>query len=295
MDAVPELALHEWSALRSELVWVYDQPVAAAALIQNNNRRTGHWAWFLRSGSLLFQHASGSYRVRPGQWFLVPSGGARHEFSPGSRLLSLHFLHQWPSGEPFIRNEKGLAFAGSKIPELERRATRLARLAARHFPSASNYKLQSGQVADGRIFLRLQTYFHAWLESWLDANLRNGISWSRLRSGDDRLLETVRSLNRAPLDQPFPRGEILRASRLGEVHLTRLFLGEFGLSPRKYWDRRRLEFAKHCLESSLMPVKEIAARLGFRSDSHFVVWFRRLTSQRPGAFREKSAALTAQP
>jgi AraC-like DNA-binding protein len=177
---------------------------------------------------------------------------------------------------------------------LERRAARLARLAARHFPSAPNYKLQSGQIADGRIFLRLQTYFHAWMESWLDASLRHGVSWSRLRSGDDRLLQATRHLNSAPLDEPYPRSEISRLAKISDVHLTRLFLKEFGLSPRKYWDRHRLEFAKSCLETSLMPIKEISSRLGFLSDSHFVVWFRRLTSQRPGAFREKSAALPTQ-
>ena len=34
-----------------------------------------------------------------------------------------------------------------------------------------------------------------------------------------------------------------------------------------------------------MPMKEISFRLNFRSDSHFVIWFRRLTGSRPGDYR----------
>jgi AraC-like DNA-binding protein len=36
-----------------------------------------------------------------------------------------------------------------------------------------------------------------------------------------------------------------------------------------------------------MPIKEIAFRLNFRSDSHFVIWFRRLTASRPGEYRRR--------
>jgi len=70
------------------------------------------------------------------------------------------------------------------------------------------------------------------------------------------------------------------------MRLNQLFFAEFGMTSRKYWDRRRLEFAKQCLETSPMPVKELSYRLGFRSDSHFVVWFRRLTGSRPGEYRK---------
>jgi len=70
------------------------------------------------------------------------------------------------------------------------------------------------------------------------------------------------------------------------MRLNQLFLGEFGVTTRKYWDRRRLETARQCLETSRLAMKEIACLLGFRSDSHFVVWFRRLAGMRPGDYRK---------
>ncbi len=65
------------------------------------------------------------------------------------------------------------------------------------------------------------------------------------------------------------------------MRLNQLFLAEFGVTTLKYWDRRRLEMARQCLETSRLAMKEIACLLGFRSDSHFVVWFRRHAGQRP--------------
>jgi AraC-like DNA-binding protein len=34
-------------------------------------------------------------------------------------------------------------------------------------------------------------------------------------------------------------------------------------------------------------MKEISYRLNFRSDSHFVIWFRRLSGSRPGEYRRR--------
>jgi len=114
-------------------------------------------------------------------------------------------------------------------------------------------------------------------------------SAARLVFINDRPLRAARCLNASPLDQGFPRLPLLAETGLSEIHLNRLFLNEFGLSPRKYWDKRRLEFAKNCLGTSLIPVKEISCLLGFLSDAHFAVWFRRLTGQRPGECRTFSS------
>ena len=188
-------------------------------------------------------------------------------------------------------NETGVLFSGSEYPELKRCAARLARLVRGQFPDSASYKLQFDQPLDGRIFHRIQAGFQAWLENWLDACFRQGLGWNRLRSSADRLLQAARVLNAPPLDQSFPRIALLERCHLSEVHLTRLFSGAFGLTPRKYWDRRRMEFARTCLETSLMPVEEIAWRCGFCSDAHFAVWFRRLTRRRPGQFRVHGISL----
>jgi AraC-like DNA-binding protein len=115
---------------------------------------------------------------------------------------------------------------------------------------------------------------------------REGISWSRLRSDDERILAATRLLNRLPLEAGFPGKALIQESHLSLVQLNRLFLLEFGLTSRKYWDKRRLQQALDTLQEADTPIKEIAYNLGFRSDSLFINWFRRRTGQSPGKHRE---------
>ncbi len=284
-----QLPLHEWACLRTELVWIYDHAVRPESRRQTSDRPTGNWAWYLRKGRATVSTASRTYEIKPGMWLFLPDGKACHSFSGDAHLLSIRFLYQWPSGENVVKNSDGLLFKGKEFPQLEARAVRLHRLIRRHLAGAANYRLQIQHPTDGRIFLRFQAAFMEWVETWLDINIRAGSGLARLRSGDDRPLRAARCLNAAVLDQGYPRSQLLSETGLSEVHLNRIFLNEFNLSPRKYWDRRRLEFAKTCLETSLMPVKEISYQLGFRSDAHFAVWFRRLTRRRPGEFRAGQA------
>ena len=284
--------MHEWACLRSELVWIYDAPLPASSdRIQENNRKQGSYAWLLRKGHVRLCTAIEQLELTPGNWCFLPDGRCRQECSDDTHLVSVHFLHQWPSGQNFIAGDKFVSFPAAQHPELERNAVRLDRLVRRHFAHAAEsgglpyHRLQSKQLTDARVFLRLQTLFLTWLHSWLEIHIRAGSGWTRLRAGDDRPLRAARLLNEAPLSSPYPRAQLHAATELSEVHLTRLFIQEFGLSPRRYWDKRRLQHARQCLETSVMPVKEIAYRLGFLSDSHFATWFRRQTKKRPGDLR----------
>ena len=285
MTGFPQLPLHEWACLRTELQWIYDHSVQPGSRKQMNNRTSGNWVWYLRQGRATVTAASTTHHLKPGMWLFLPEGESHHLFSPDAHVLSIHFHFEWPSGENVIRCREGLLFNGADYPKLLQRAVHLERVVSRFFIKGTHYAFQTRQPTDGLIFLRFQALFLTWLEIWIDIHLRNNAEFTRLRSGDDRPLRAARCLNASPLDQGFPRLALLAETGLSEVHLNRLFLNEFGLSPRKCWDKRRLEFAKNCLETSLMPVKEISYLLGFRSDAHFAVWFRRLTGQRPGECR----------
>jgi len=141
------------------------------------------------------------------------------------------------------------------------------------------------QTVSADHFLDMQGLFHQWLAQLVAACSAAGIGQTRLRTRDDRLWKALRRLNECPLDEEFPGGRLRTESGLSQVHLDRLFVREFGTTTGKYWERRRLDFAQQCLQTSGLPVKEISWRLGFTSDSYFIAWFRRLTGESPGRFR----------
>lgn len=289
--AIAALPFHEWASLRSELVWIYDRVVRAQYQRGKGSPNAGHRAWLIRRGTLTITTEAGTLTAGAGTWIMVPQVPAERVFSPNAHILSIHFLCQWPSGENILTNKHAFSFKASAWPTLERDAKKMEHMLRKKFPDADGgeriYTLKS---ADYGLFLQLQGLFFSWLAIWFQAQMEGGATLTRLASGDSRPFQAARCLDRAPINRGFPTERVQRETGLGLMRLNQLFFAEFGMTSRKYWDRRRLEFAKQCLETSQMPVKELSYRLGFRSDSHFVVWFRRLTASRPGDFRRKYLA-----
>lgn len=282
----PQLPLREWAYIHTQLHWIYDHEVPAQHRDRPvNKQREGYSAWFLRQGKVVVETADGeTYKAGPGDWLFVPTEKIHQRFSKDARILSLHFLCQWPSGENILSGAAGLALRGSEYPALERKAARLERLVRHYVPGAETH--YASLFSDYEHFLAFHTLFLQWLALWFKAQKAHGRGLSRLAADDDRLLRAVRCLNTAPLDSPLPHETLQTVSGLSEAHLNRLFVAEYGFTIRKSWDRRRLSFAKTCLETSRMPVKEVAYNLGFRSDSHFMKWFKERTGKRPKEYRQ---------
>ena len=282
-----QLPLHEWSSLRTELIWIYDHAVHPRNRRGKGNVQPGYRAWLIRRGTLSLRTGRRVATAEPGMWVLPPHADSEQHFSPDAAILSVNFLCQWPSGENLLGIREPILAAGNKYPALEQNARKLHRLLRRQFPGDESeeptlYARQSSEYAS---YLRFQGLFIDWLAAWFQLCTENGARLTRLASGDTRPFQAARCLNQAPLDRTFPADWLQHETGLGLMRLNQLFFREFGLTTRKYWDRRRLDFAKQCLETSPMPMKEISYRLNFRSDSHFVIWFRRLTNFRPGDYR----------
>lgn len=283
------LPLHEWAALKAELVWIYDREVPPQ--MRNwqgpGNGMPGYRLWLIRRGRVLMKRKSRIHEAGAGEWIVPVSQAREVSFSDDTHILSIHFLCQWPSGENILREVEGRKIASAARPELERLAVRLHRHLRRQFPASEpGAHVYSHRASSCTDFLECQALFLRWLAAWIEAEVDAGARLTRLASGEDRPFQAARFLNQAPLGEGFPESGLQRETGLGMMRLNQLFLAEFGVTTRKYWDRRRLEAARQCLETSQMAMKEIACLLGFRSDSHFVVWFRRLAGRRPGDYRK---------
>lgn len=278
--------MREWAFIHSELEWIYDHEVPEAYRDRVvNKERGGYWAWFIRQGRATVTTASGArHEAGPGMWLLVPTERLEQHFSEDARILSLHFRCEWPSGENILAGSGGLVLDGAEHPALERRATQLERMVRRHIPHADRNYFSC--FSDYEQFLSFHTLFQQWLLVWFKIQKKSGANVSRLLAGDDRALRALRCLNRASLREGLPHEALRQESGLGEAHLNRLFLEQYGMTVRKCWEQRRLKTAKMQLETSVMPIKELAYALGFRSDSHFMMWFKQRTGKRPKEYRK---------
>ena len=69
-------------------------------------------------------------------------------------------------------------------------------------------------------------------------------------------------------------------------YLIRLFKQDFGISPLKYINKKKVERAQLLLITEDMPVKDIAYTLGFNDYSYFIRMFKKTTGKTPQVYRD---------
>ena len=285
MNSAPRLTLHDWSNLRTELVWIYDHAPLDQSRHGVFDHRDGNWAWFLRKGEVRVATKTGELIARAGQWVFLPHEIHRHDFSDDAVLISVRFQCRWPSGEDLFLQPAGVVLDGARFPALEKTARRLESFVRRHIPAPHQNQLRHPTEYPG--FLRLQRLFLEWIEAWFEARIATGALPAR-HTGDERVSRATRLLADAPLAEGFPSAALRASTGISEVQLNRLFQKHLQLTPVQFWERRRVEQARVLLETDDLPLKEISARLGFRGNPHFTVWFQRHAQTSPGRYRAQN-------
>lgn len=100
-----------------------------------------------------------------------------------------------------------------------------------------------------------------------------------------RLQRAREMIEDSPSDPPH-LDVLARESGVSKYHLLRLFKATFGTAPWQYAQRRRVARGRLLLRDTNLPVGEIAARLGYESQSAFARAFRRHMGVAPGAYRD---------
>lgn len=82
--------------------------------------------------------------------------------------------------------------------------------------------------------------------------------------------------------------DISKAGNINHTSLTRLIKAETGMTVSQYLFFYRVIIAKKQLEFTSVPIKDIAARSGFKTVQHFNRIFTRLIGEPPASFRKKA-------
>jgi AraC family transcriptional regulator len=89
----------------------------------------------------------------------------------------------------------------------------------------------------------------------------------------------------AHLGERLTLARIADEARLSPYHFAHIFKRFTGVAPHQYVMQRRLERAKQLLAGSDTPIAEIAAELGYASQSHFSEAFHHATGITPLTYR----------
>jgi AraC-like DNA-binding protein len=88
--------------------------------------------------------------------------------------------------------------------------------------------------------------------------------------------------------------QLAREAGFSPAQFRRVFHDWSLMSPHEFLQRERLELASRLLESTDLPVEEIARRCGFAGASSFARTFRAFADFSPAAYREAARDMTAQ-
>ncbi len=102
---------------------------------------------------------------------------------------------------------------------------------------------------------------------------------------DHRRLARVIDYIECHLADDLTLDELARIVYLSSFHFSRMFKASMGESVHKFVLRRRIAQSKRLLGQKRRTLPEIAAAVGFRSQSQFTKTFRRLVGLPPGAWR----------
>ena len=89
----------------------------------------------------------------------------------------------------------------------------------------------------------------------------------------------------ANLCRRIPIRELARLLSLSASHFCRAFKCTFGVSPRDYVLRRRIEVAQGLMLATTEPLSSIAVRCGMCDQPHFTRSFHRIVGETPYAWR----------
>jgi AraC family transcriptional regulator len=104
------------------------------------------------------------------------------------------------------------------------------------------------------------------------------------RGLDPAALRSVMGYMHDHIDRHIALDELSNVARVSRFRFIRLFRASTGLTPMKYLESRRIEFARKLIRENNMSMAEIAVAVGFVDQSHFAKRFRRHAGCTPGQY-----------
>lgn len=87
--------------------------------------------------------------------------------------------------------------------------------------------------------------------------------------------------------RPFDLSAVASAAGISARTLQRNFKKQTGITPLSFHQQVRIDWAKHLLESTKVPISQIAADVGYAEEATFRKLFRRMTDLTPSDFRRR--------
>lgn len=214
------------------------------------------------------------YAIHPGTITITPAGcDARYDLEAPGFHLCAHFSFPKREGKPGAVRSLPLCI----VPG-EARSTAEAK-----FMNLAWWRQQAETSADAShaTSLVLQEFL-----IWLGLISGNPHSMGSGRKARTAVVDAVAKIDRCLLGGIRIK-DVCRSAGLSQNYLARLFHRQYGMTMTRYLIKRRIEFARHLLVCTSLPVKEVGARVGIPDPQHFNKLFRKMVGKSPSSYRQE--------
>ncbi len=272
-----------WDTLRVSLLWVYeDVPKKSRGGVVV----TATHCWYIMRGSVTVYLNDGRVlTIEAGNWFVLPQGRLERTFSEDAYLISLHFRARWPDDSRLFSQDEHLIIPDRQGQGLLEQAQAMLAYVKKTFPEVELFI--TTEHASALEYLQLQKLLLGWIIEFIEVHRAMGYSTHTLSPMDERMVNAREYIDQHIFSQVLPEGVIAAKVGISVSQLNRLFSAQYGKTPRRYMEDRRLALAKRLLQGSDVSIKQLAFNMGFKQLSHFSSWFRRQADVSPRAFRRK--------
>jgi AraC-like DNA-binding protein len=280
------LPLLQWQSFLPTLEWVaYGAPPSR---MRYSLRNVPHYsADWIQTGSITMNQGSKSVTTAAGEWlFRQPGGVVTYSRSPDNEIISIGFSIRWTGRGSMYLPSKHPFWKTGPLPRLEEKTKLLFQYVKQTLgPNHSMHNLQ-GQEVDMATCFRYYHLFYDWLATWEEEMRQHGVRWIHTEHLDESVTQAALYLETLPLHQPIRVSEIASNLGISTTQLTRLFQQHFGVAPKAYRMKLKLQHALQQLQGTRAHIKEIAAQLGY-SPAQFTTWIKKQTGTPPQQYRSK--------
>lgn len=85
--------------------------------------------------------------------------------------------------------------------------------------------------------------------------------------------------------------ELCHISGISNTYFRKCFFEEFGVTPNKYLNSLRIEYARELLDSGVYSVERVAEESGFLDSKYFCTVFKRFTGKTPSEYKRAAGRL----
>ena len=214
------------------------------------------------------------YEVPPGHALIIPPSVAHAYGAAEPRAWTIYWIHiagrQLHSILPLLGSkETGALLSIGDESEL---FTLLEEICETLQSSYGNDQLLLAALATGRIISRLIT---------LRRNHPESADMGGARARIDRTIAHVTHRLASPIHIP----ELARLANLSPSHFAATFKRHTGHPVLDYFIRLRMQRAAHLLDTTPLPIKSIAAELGYEDPLYFSRLFRKVHDLSPAQYR----------